>query len=366
MQQGDQEREENAGQESRQEKKRNERLQKIDQTLEMLYGDKTRRGSLEESAPHAVRWLADVREYFPQQVAQMLQKDAWERFEWKALLREPDFLASLEPNVELVALLVSLKSLLPAKTRETAREVIRQVIRNIRDQWELPLQQALRGELSRQRNLRPRKLSEVNWNQTILKNLRHYQPKYKTVIPEQLIGWKNQQKQHYHVILCVDQSASMQRSVVHAGILGGVLAGLPSLTTRLLLFDTQVVDVSDQLHDPVELLFGVQMGGGTHIAQALAYARTLIEEPDRSLLFLVSDLFEGQNNLHVLEEMQRLLDSGVLPVVLLALDDRGGTPSHQVYLAQSLGKMGVPVLSCTPDAFPPLFERVLRKRMSGL
>lgn len=339
-----------------------ERLQKIEQTLDTLYGSEKRKAGLSESAPYAVRWLADVREYFPKPVARMLQQDAWERFEWKTLLREPEFLESLEPDVSLVPLLVSLKSLLPARTRQTAREVVQRVIDDLRQRWELPLQQALRGGLSRQQNPNPQRLSEINWNRTILKNLKHYQPAYKTIIPEQLVGWKNQQKQHYHVILCVDQSASMQRSVVHAGVLGAVLAGIPSLTTRLILFDTQVVDVTDQLSDPVELLFGVQMGGGTHITKALRYARTQVREPSRTILFLISDLFEGENSLPLLEEMQALLDSGVLPVVLLALDDKGGTPSHQVYLAQSLTKMGIAVLSCTPEAFPPLFTDVLRQR----
>ncbi|MEM6298211.1 MAG: VWA domain-containing protein, partial [Bacteroidota bacterium] len=276
---------EESGNEAQDNGELSERMQKVDETLDTLYGDPQRRGSIGDSAPYAVRWLADVREYFSQPTAQMLQQEAWERFDWKALVQEPDFLESLEPSVDLVALLVSLKSLLPSQTRETAREVVRKVIEDLQERWKLPLQQAIYGGMMRQRNLRPRKLNEINWHRTILKNLKHYQPSYKTVIPEQLIGWKSQHKQHLHIVLCVDQSASMQQSVVHAGILGAVLAGMPSLTTKLLLFDTQVIDVSDQLNDPIELLFGVQLGGGTHITKALQKAQSLIDLPEKTILF---------------------------------------------------------------------------------
>ncbi len=336
-----------------------EDLQRIDQVLESLYG--SRKGSDYASAPYAVRWLGDVRKYFPDAVGQMLQQEAWQRFSWKALLQTPEFLESMTPNVALVSLLVSLKHLLPTRTKATAEAVVRRVVEDLRERWELPLQQALSGRASRRpKPTRPRSVAQIDWHRTIRKNLKYYQPEYRTIIPEQIVGWAANDRRHYHIILCVDQSGSMQQSVVHAGILGSVLATLPSLRTHLILFDTDVVDMTDQLDDPVGLLFGVQMGGGTHIAKALRYAQDLIEEPHQTLLFLITDLHEGVSPQQFLEQMALLLERNVLPVVLLALDDSGGRPAHNTQLAHTLTRMGISVAACTPDAFPELFlEKIM-------
>lgn len=337
-----------------------EQLRGMDATLEALY-DSERKGGLGSSSPNVNRWLGDIRKYFPRSVVQLIQKDALERLNLKKLLMEPELLSMMEPDVSLVATLLSLSKVMPEKTKETARKVVQQVVDQLRRRLENQLHQAVRGSLNRaDRNRRP-KLREVDWHRTIRANLKHYQPSLKTIIPEQMLGHGRRQHSLRNVVLLVDQSGSMANSVVYAGIFGAVLASLPSVKTHFVAFDTSVADLTDQLHDPVEMLFGVQLGGGTDINSALAYARKLITEPAKTILVLISDLFEGGNRNQMLRRAAQLKESGVQFVSLLALDD-GGAPAYDHQLAAQLAGMDIPAFACTPDQFPELMETAIKRQ----
>jgi hypothetical protein len=160
------------------------------------------------------------------------------------------------------------------------------------------------------------------------------------------------------VIIAVDQSGSMADSVVYASLFAGILAQLPALRTRFVAFDTSVTDLTTFLHDPVEVLFGVQLGGGTDIASALTYCQRQIEHPRRTVLFLISDLFEGGNGALMRHRVGELVASGVTVIVLLALSDEG-TPEHDHDHAAALGALGVAVMSTTPAAFPDVLAEAL-------
>jgi hypothetical protein len=194
-----------------------------------------------------------------------MQKDALDRLNLRQLLLEPEMLEAAEPDVNLVATLLSLRSVLPNRTKETARQVVRKVAEEIQRKLGEPLRQAVVGSLHRATcNRRPR-YQEIDWPRTIPANLRHYQREYKTIIPETRIGFGRKRSSLRDLILCVDESCSMAASVVYAGILGAVLASLPAVSTRMVVFDTSVVDLTDEMEDPVDLLFGIQLGGGTDI-----------------------------------------------------------------------------------------------------
>jgi Mg-chelatase subunit ChlD len=332
----------------------------MDRALSALY-ESDRQGGLGSSAPNVARWLGDIRTYFPASVVQVMQRDALDRLDLKQVLREPELLSQIEPDVHLVSTLLSLKSVLPGQTRETARLVVRQVVEDLQRRLVEPLRQAVRGSLNRSvRNRRPRH-NEIDWQRTIRVNLRHYQPEYRTIIPERRIGFGHRRSALRHVILCVDQSGSMATSVVYAGVFGAALASLRSVRTRVVVFDTSVVDLSHLLDDPVEILFGTQLGGGTDINRALAYCQELVERPQDTILVLISDLYEGGNKDEMVRRARSLVDSGVRVVALLALSD-SGAPSYDHSMAATLAGIGIPAFACTPNLFPELMAAAIQRQ----
>ncbi len=319
-----------------------------------------KRGGLGKSAPNVARWLGDIREFFPSSVVRVMQRDAIERLNLQSLLLEPETMEHLEPDVELAVNLVALKDVMPQKAKETARIVINRIVEELKRKLEGPMRQAVMGSLNRAiRNRRP-KHNEIDWHRTIRANLKHYQQKQRTIIPEQRIGFGRKKSSLRDIVLCLDQSGSMGQSVVYSGVFGAVLASLPAVSTRLVVFDTTVVDLTAQLSDPVDLLFGVQLGGGTDINLALGFCQGLIQRPEETILVLVSDLFEGGNQREMLGRAQALVSSGVQMIALLALAD-DGAPSYDHEVAAVLASMGVPSFACTPDKFPDLMAAAINR-----
>lgn len=334
--------------------------QAMDQALSALY-DSDRQGGLGSSSPKVARWLGDIRSYFPTSVVQVMQQDALERLNLRQMLLEPELLEAMEPDVHLVSNLLSLSGVMPAKTKETARIVVRRVVNDLIRQLANPTRQAILGSLNRAtRNRRPRH-HEIDWHRTIRANLKHYQPNYRTIIPETRIGFGRKRSALRDIILCVDQSGSMATSVVYAGIFSAVLASLPAVRTRMVVFDTAVVDLTELLEDPVEVLFGTQLGGGTDINQALAYCQSLIRQPQDTILVLISDLYEGGNGDEMRQRMSVLVNSGIQFITLLALND-DGAPCYDHSNTKFLASLGVPTFACTPDRFPDLMAAAINRQ----
>ena len=305
------------------------------------------------SAPRVARWLADLREFFPKDTVKVMQQDAIERLNLTQLLFEPEMLENVEPDVHLVSTLLTLKGVMPAKAKDAARAVVRKVVDDLTRRLEEPTRAAVSGSLNRaQRNFRPR-MGEIDWNATIRKNLKNYLPDRHTVIPERLVGYGRARRQLKAVTLCLDQSGSMASSVVYAGIFGAVLASLPALKTNVVVYDTAVVDLTEQLSDPVDVLFGVQLGGGNDTPLALRYCRDLLTHPEGHTFVLISDLYEGSGSAEMIRRLREFTELGVRVIVLLALDDEG-TPSYDHANASALAALGIPVFACTPAHFPGL------------
>ncbi len=324
---------------------------------------KNRRGGLGRSAPSVARWMGDIREFFPAPVVQIVQKDAFERLGLRQMLMEPEFLAVVEADVDLVADLVSLRNAMPEKTKATARAVIAKVVAELMERLERRTAEALRGAVDKSKRTHRPRFADIDWPRTIRKNLHTWQAEHQTVIPERLVGFQRKQRRIVdldEVILCVDQSGSMAQSVVYASIFSAVMASLPVVQTKLVCFDTAIVDLTDQLADPVEVLFGVQLGGGTDINQAVAYCEDRIERPTKAHLVLITDLYEGGNAQELVARVARLIGIGVNVVVLLALSD-SGRPFYDPNLAEKMAALGAPVFACTPDQFPDLMATALRR-----
>jgi Mg-chelatase subunit ChlD len=333
----------------------------IDAALAALYDARpdNRRGGqrsagLGASAPSVARWLGDIRSYFPSTVVQVMQRDAIDRLGLRRLLLEKEMLQAVTPDVHLVGTLLSLNNLMPETTKATARQVVAKVVEEVERRVAQRTRAAVAGALNRAARTRRPKPRDIDWNRTISANLTRYQPEHRTVIPERLVGYgRRQQVMAKDVVLAIDQSGSMASSVVYASVFGAVLASMRALKTSLVVFDTAVADLTDKLSDPVEVLFGTQLGGGTDINRAIAYCQGLITRPRDSVFVLISDLYEGGIREEMLARMAALKASGVTVVALLALSDEGA-PSYDHDHAAALAALGIPAFACTPDAFPDL------------
>ncbi len=337
-------------------------LKQMDRVLDALYGDSKegRKGGLGSSNPQVNRWLGDIRRYFPSSMVQMMQKDAYERLDLKRMLLEPELLESMEPDVHLVATLINLKDVIPSQTKATARMVVQKVADELMRKLRLPTEQAVRGALSRSiRNRRP-KWNEIDWTRTIRANLKHYQPEYQAIIPHIMHGMGRKGNSLKDVILCIDQSGSMATSLVYASVFGAVLASIPALRVRMVFFDTAIADLTEKLNDPVDLLFGANLGGGTDINRALTYCQSHIRRPQDSILVLISDLYEGGNRAELLQRAARIQASGAKFIALLALNDEG-KPFYDHEMAQEFATLGIPTFACSPDQFPRLMADALKR-----
>lgn len=334
---------------------------RMDQALSALY-DSDRKGGLGDSNPNVSRWLGDIRTYFPNTVVQIMQKDALDRLQLTSMLMEPEMLEHVSPDVHLVASLLSLSKVIPEKTKDTARDLVRKVVDDLMKKLTAPMYQAIGGSINRHiRNKRPRH-NEINWHATIQKNLKHYQPDYNSIIPETRIGYgRNRRNSLKEIVLCVDQSGSMATSLVYSGIFGAVMASIPAIKTRMIVFDTSVVDLTEDLDDPVELLFGVQLGGGTDIARVLKYCQQQVTKPNDTILVLITDLYEGGNEVQMRSRILELQRAGIQFIVLLALND-SGKPFYDTRNAAFLAEQGIPTFACTPNLFPDLMACAINKQ----
>ncbi len=342
---------------------------KRDGALDALYGGGEeggpRRGGLGGSAPRVARWLGDIRGYFPSSVVQVMQADAMERLGLRQLLLEPEMMRAVQPDIGLVSTLIGLGQVIPEHSRETARAVVRSVTDELEERLRQRTVQAVSGALDRSARTRRPRHQDIDWNRTIAANLKHYQPEHRTVVPERLVGHARRSSQvQREIILCIDQSGSMAESIVYSSVFGAVLASLRSVRTRLVVFDTEVVDLTDEMDDPVDVLFGVQLGGGTDINQALAYCQSHIHQPAETVLILISDLSEGGIAEVMVSRASQVVGSGATMIALLALSD-SGQPSYDADHAAALAAAGVPSFACTPDLFPDLMAAAIERRDIG-
>jgi len=330
----------------------------MDEALHALYeGDQQLGRSIKLS-----KWLGDVRALFPSDIVSVIQQDAIEKRGLTQLLFEPETLKSVTPSIEMVATLMALKGHIPEQTKETARELIATVVEEIKSRLENDIQQAVKGALNRkQRTPLGSGAQSIDWKYTIQRNLKNYDRERKVVIPERFYFYERERKStNWTIILDIDQSGSMADSVIYASIIGSIFASLPALNTHVIAFDTEVVDLTEQCQDdPVDMLFGIQLGGGTDINRSLGYCKPFIENPDKTIFILISDLYENGNEAAMMRKMKELKEDGVKVISLLALSD-DGVPSYDERNARRLASMGIPCFGCSPQLLPELIEQALK------
>lgn len=348
-----------------------EEQKSLDGALGALYEDtslvpkknkKSSYGDLSQSAPNLAKWLADIRTYFPEDVVSVIQKDAIKRKGLDQLLYEPEMLKEVEPDLNLVGILMSLKEQVPEASKDAVREIVRKVVEKIKDSLAEDIRRSVSGTVNRFQQSQNKQLKNLNWKKTIDKNLKHWQADKRKMVPEKVYFHSNSQKtNNWTVIVNLDQSGSMAESVIYGSVMGSIFASLPALETRVVAFDTNVVDLTEQCgDDPVDILLGIQLGGGTNINNCIRYSEQFIHTPAQTIFILISDLFEAGNENAMLNRIKNLTEAGVKFISLLSLSD-SGVPFYNDKVARDLTAMGVPCFGCTPDKIPEL----VRKALSG-
>jgi Mg-chelatase subunit ChlD len=324
--------------------------------------DRQQAGSLAPSQLNVPTWLGEVRELFPREVVEVIEKHALDRYGLTELVTNQETLERLEPNLELLKTLLTFRGHLHGEVLHTARRIVRQVVEEIKRKLEPEVRRALAGRLNRFRHSPHQAAQNFDWRGTIRRNLKHYDsPRRRLILREPLFFARNTRLLPWHVILCVDQSGSMADSVIHSAVMAGILAGLPLVRVKLVVFDTSVVDLSDQIDDPVEVLMSAQLGGGTNIGQALAYCETLIENPHRTVLALVSDFCEGASPGVMLGTCRRLREGGVKLLGLASLD-QSARPVYDHHMAEQLAETGMEIAALTPKHFAEWLANVIKSK----
>jgi Mg-chelatase subunit ChlD len=341
---------------------------RMDLALEYLYGreykDRGLRkdispGSLDPSQLTLVTWLSEVRELFPHDTVEVIEKHALDRYGLTELITDPQTLERLQPNQELLRTLLTLRSHLNGEVLQVARRIVRQVVEEIRRKLESEVRQALAGRLNRFRHSPMAIAQNFDAAGTIRRNLKHFDRERQQLVVEQLRFFeRNTRRLPWDIILCVDQSGSMADSVIHSAVMAGILAGLPAFRVKLVVFDTNVVDLSEYADDPVETLMRAQLGGGTDIGQAVRYCTQLVENPHRTVLVLVTDFCEGAQPAELVRAVQKLAEARVRLLGLASLDGQ----AHPVYdrnMAERLADCGMEIAALTPQRLAHWLVKVI-------
>lgn len=320
-----------------------------------------KKGGLGSSAPNLAKWLTDVRTFFPEDVVSVIQSDAIERKGLTKLLFEPETLKNVKPDITMVGTLLALKGQIPEKSKETARQLVRDVVDEIMKKMEQDMRRAVTGALNKKEHSPIANFASTDWKRTINRNLKNYDTKTKRLIPEKFYFFERSQRQKaWTVILDIDQSGSMADSIIYSSVMGSIFASMPALDTHVVAFDTEVTDLTELCRqDPVDMLFGVQMGGGTDINKSVAYCQGLIENPRKTMFILISDLYEGGVRKGLLRRLSQMHEDGVKVITLLALTDKG-KPDYDENLGKEISKLGIACFACTPDRLPDLVAAALK------
>ncbi|MCC9600286.1 VWA domain-containing protein [Stieleria sp. JC731] len=322
---------------------------------------KTRQGGLGKGRALTVpEWVDHVAELFPHSAKEILEKELVQRRGISELLDQPKLLEKIEPNMELVKTLLTHKDLLNPKTRILARKIIDKVVQELKEKMKVQVEAAITGAIRRDKHSPRRVFRNLDLPMTLRRNLKNYDSKSGRLLVDQLFFFAAERnKRPWHIIVTVDQSGSMLDSAIFSAVMASIFAELPAVKTSLVLFDTDIVDLSDQVGQPVDVLLSIQLGGGTDITQALQYSHQLVREPAKSIVVLITDFYEGRAENDLVRQTRAMADSGIRMIGLGALG-YNARPEYNRSTARKCRKAGMDILSCTPEKLAECMGQIIR------
>jgi Mg-chelatase subunit ChlD len=310
-------------------------------------GSRAGSGGGQESAFPSVReWREEVEALFGARVFEEVAGKAAEAGRIGALLElDP---AQVRPSVELLEQVLSLRGALGEAHLGQLRALIRHIVDELVRELAVRVRPALAGALGARPTRRPTRA--LHLPRTVAANLgnaREIDGELRLVPDRLYFKQRNRRQMDWHVVLAVDVSGSMEPSVIYSAMMAAILSGVPWISVKFIAFSTEIVDLSEHVADPLALLLEVAVGGGTHIAKALACARSLVRVPQRTIVLCVSDFEEGFAPAALVAEVRALVEAGVTCLGLAALDDRGA-PRYEVQIAEIIASAGMPIAALTP------------------
>ncbi len=328
----------------------------MDELLDYLYSReygeedgvrRERKGSFDPSNLTVPSWITKIREVFPKETVEILEKHALDKYELTELLTDKEVLEKLEPNKELLKNILQMKHLMKGEILETAKQIVKKVADDITKKLESDVKKAIVGRVNKNKSSLIKSSRNIDYKRTIKTNLKNFDTEENRLVVDKVYFNDRVKKYNpWNVIIAVDESGSMLDSVIHSAIMAGIFSKLPMLKTNLVIFDTEVVDLSGYIDEPVETLMSVQLGGGTNITKALQYCETLIENPHRTMVILVTDLYEGYGYGNMYATAKSIIESGAKLIVLTALDMEA-TPIYDKNAAQKMASLGAEVGAMT-------------------
>ncbi len=329
-----------------------------EEALSFLYEDSRGAGG-GASQLTVPRWIDAVGELFPKQAKEVLERELVQRKGIHQILEQPELLDRIEPNVELVKTLLTHKDLLTPKTRVLARKVIDKVVNELKKKLSIRVEAAITGAVRRDKHSPRKVFRNLDLRTTLRRNLKNWnEERQKLLIDRVFFHAAERNKRPWHIVVCVDQSGSMLESAIFSAVMASIFAELPGLKTSLVLFDTQIVDLSDKVGEPVDVLLSVQLGGGTDITKALEYCTGLVREPARTIVVLITDFYEGRPEQDLIRVVRRLVDANVRMVGLGALG-YDAQPQYNRQTAAKLRKEGMDILICTPEKLAEAMGQII-------
>lgn len=340
----------------------------MDELLDYLYSReygeedgvrRERNGSLDPSNLTVPSWITKIREVFPKETVEILEKHALDKYELTELLTDKEVLEKLEPNKELLKNIIQMKHLMKGEILETAKEIVKKVADDIRKKLESDVKKAIVGRVNKNKSSLIKSSRNIDYKRTIKANLKNFDTEENRLVVDKVYFNDRVKKYNpWNVIIAVDESGSMLDSVIHSAIMAGIFSKLPMLKTNLVIFDTEVVDLSGYIDDPVTTLMSVQLGGGTNITKALQYCETLIENPHKTMVILVTDLYEGYGYGNMYATAKSIIESGAKLIVLTALDMEA-TPIYDKDAAQKMASLGAEVGAMTPGGLSEWIAKII-------
>ncbi|WP_346677864.1 VWA domain-containing protein [uncultured Brachyspira sp.] len=305
--------------------------------------------SKEKSVLTVPKWILKVKKLFPKETVEIMQKQALEKYKLTEILTDENILKEIEPNIELLKNILTFKDMMSQNVKKLAYDIVKKTLEEIKNKMEVEIKKVFYGKKLTNSNTTNKIFKNLDIKKTIRYNLKNYDIKNKTIFTDKLFFNQNIRKYNpYNIIILIDESGSMLDSVIYSSIMASIFANLPYLSIKLIIFDISVVDLSEHIKEPIDILFKVQLGGGTNIAQALEYAKKITVAPDKTIVLLISDLFDSNDYKLMYKNANDIIESGSKLIVLTALDYNANS-IYDKEAARYFSKIGAKVGALTPS-----------------